>query len=723
MSIICCHVLVLAWVCGLIVDGYIHADGLDYDECNPDKDKCEFWLVLQEKLTMIAEKNLVYAHNSKLYLFDEHHSNSTTYVPVEKVITVDGVNRMVKAINGTVPGPPLVMYEGQTVKIHLRNMLLSDAATIHFHGQHQYGTPYFDGMPYITQCPIAAGQTFTYEFKANPKGTSWYHSHVGTQRTNGVFGAFLVKERHKPDEDVPTDMIMTIGDWHHENSDEVYIKMIYGNYIGRDRYEETKTLDGSMFSNVPWVSALINGKGRYIDRITGKKVMSPLAYFNVTRKKKYRFRVIGASALYPLRVSVDNHDMTVVASDGYDIDPWVVESFIIQPGERYDFILDANQPIGNYWIRGESLEHDVKDHTVEAVLHYNGADEDEPTTKKEKCRAESPCIVLNCPYHNYPKGDNIRCVKMSEMKAPPDRNDPPPAFTNNSLEYFLNFAFPGTGIEKFTPGAVNGRKFEYPGVNSLFQNEQIESDYDCAKKDCGEDKICRCHYELTVPFNRTIQMVWLNMGSGRGWAHPIHLHGHSFYLLKLGYPPQDEETGLLTGQNPDIDCGNTTLDFCNNAEWRNPKWKHGNIPGLNLINPIRKDTIIIPTGGYAVIRIKSTNPGKWFMHCHVEVHTLEGMGMVFNEAPEIEMKPPAGFPVCSNFYNDRSRDINFNSDTCDKTETYKKTIEERKVMTIMVTTFLGIVIMIQLFIISVCTVYNRRQSELNAQNNADYEKK
>ena len=41
----------------------------------------------------------------------------------------------------------------------------------------------------------------------------------------------------------------------------------------------------------------------------------------------------------------------------------------------------------------------------------------------------------------------------------------------------------------------------------------------------------------------------------------------------------------------------------------------------------------------------------------------------------------------------------------------------------MVTTFLGIVIMIQLFIISVCTVYNRRQSELNAQNNADYEKK
>ena len=62
---------------------------------------------------------------------------------------------------------------------------------------------------------------------------------------------------------------------------------------------------------------------------------------------------------------------------------------------------------------------------------------------------------------------------------------------------------------------------------------------------------------------------------------------------------------FFPGQNDDIDCGNTTLDFCNNAEWRNPAWKHGNVPGLNLVNPIRKDTIIIPTGGYAVKNILS----------------------------------------------------------------------------------------------------------------------
>ncbi|XP_057309635.1 uncharacterized protein LOC130647701 [Hydractinia symbiolongicarpus] len=686
----------------------VHPDGLNYEECSPTKTTCEYWLVIQEKLTMIYEKNLVYAHKGKLYLYNEHHSNYTTRVPEDKVITVDGVNRMVKAVNGSVPGPPLVVYEGQTVTVHIRNMMLSDSLTIHFHGLHQKDTPYFDGMPYITQCPIAAGQSFTHSFKAEPKGTFWYHSHVGSQRSNGVFGAFIVKERISEGVDVPTDMIMTVGDWHHENSDEVYIKMIYGNYIGRDRYESTHTLDGGNFSAVPWVSGLFNGKGRYTDKITGKTVMAPLAWFNVTRGSKYRFRVIATGSIYPLRISIDNHELTIISSDGYDIEPWVVESFIINPGERYDFILNADQSYGNYWIRAVSMEDVDKEHSIEAILHYTGSLDGEPKTKRDKCTPTRPCIVLNCPFETYPVAENAKCIKIIEMKAA-GRVDPPPTFTNDSLEYFLNFAFPGEGIEKYIPGAVNGRKFEYPGVNSLFQNEQIESDYDCAKKDCGEDKICHCHYELTVPYNKTIQFVWLNMGSGSGWAHPMHLHGHSFYVLKMGYPPQDEETGRLIGQNDDIDCGNTKLMYCNNAKWRNTSWKNGNIPGMNLKDPIRKDTIIIPTGGYAIIRLKSTNPGKWFMHCHIEVHALEGMAMVLNEAPELEVQPPPGFPICNNFYNDRSRDMQFLKEKkCEKAEEMKQLLVAKNGMNIIVTLVLGVVIVMQIFVICACAIHNKK---------------
>ena len=56
------------------------------------------------------------------------------------------------------------------------------------------------------------------------------------------------------------------------------MKMVYGNFIGRDKYETTNTLDGGHFSGVPWVSALINGKGRYIDRLTSKFALTMLVF-------------------------------------------------------------------------------------------------------------------------------------------------------------------------------------------------------------------------------------------------------------------------------------------------------------------------------------------------------------------------------------------------------------------------------------------------------------
>ena len=62
----------------------LHPDGYEYEECPPEHKKCEFWLVVQEHLTMIYEKNLVYAHKGNLYLYNEHHSNFTTHVSLAR---------------------------------------------------------------------------------------------------------------------------------------------------------------------------------------------------------------------------------------------------------------------------------------------------------------------------------------------------------------------------------------------------------------------------------------------------------------------------------------------------------------------------------------------------------------------------------------------------------------------------------------------------------------
>ena len=91
-----------------------------------------------------------------------------------------------------------------------------------------------------------------------------------------------------------------------------------------------------------------------------------------------------------------------------------------------------------------------------------------------------------------------------------------------------------------------------------------------------------------------------------GMAHPIHMHGHHFHVMKIGYPEYNDTTGEIIEPNNDIACNTKS---CNLPSWRNESWEKGKVPGLNLINPPMKDTIIVPRYGYIVIRIKADNPG------------------------------------------------------------------------------------------------------------------
>jgi FtsP/CotA-like multicopper oxidase with cupredoxin domain len=70
-----------------------------------------------------------------------------------------------------------------------------------------------------------------------------------------------------------------------------------------------------------------------------------------------------------------------------------------------------------------------------------------------------------------------------------------------------------------------------------------------------------------------------------GAPHPIHLHGHDFFVLAQG-------TGTYSS---DV--------------------------ALNLSNPPRRDTAMLPASGYLVIAFETDNPGAWLMHCHIGMST------------------------------------------------------------------------------------------------------
>ena len=60
--------------------------------------------------------------------------------------------------------------------VNVTNDLPNEGTTLHWHGLRQPETPWYDGVPAVTQCPIIPGNTLSYLFRADLFGTSWYHS-------------------------------------------------------------------------------------------------------------------------------------------------------------------------------------------------------------------------------------------------------------------------------------------------------------------------------------------------------------------------------------------------------------------------------------------------------------------------------------------------------------------------------------------------------------------
>jgi hypothetical protein len=97
----------------------------------------------------------------------------------------DGVYRTIVTINGKFPGELIRANEGDTIVVNVENRLVN-ATSIHWHGLLQNGSSWMDGTPGVTQCPIAPGKTFHYQFKVEGQsGTcmwSWSRSFIRNRK-------------------------------------------------------------------------------------------------------------------------------------------------------------------------------------------------------------------------------------------------------------------------------------------------------------------------------------------------------------------------------------------------------------------------------------------------------------------------------------------------------------------------------------------------------------
>lgn len=238
-----------------------------------------------------------------------------------------GRMRPIYAINGQFPGPTIRASWGDTLKITVKNSLLTNGTSIHWHGIRQYKTNHMDGTGGITECPLAPGQSRTYTFLCTQFGTTWYHSHYSHQYSDGVFGTMIIDGPAASNYDFDLG-VMPITDYYYRPAFELFPLIQRGVFPRGPPCAENILINGT--------NVAANGKGKY-HRNT------------LTKGKKYRLRLINTSTNDNFKVGLDGHNMTVITADFVPVRSWSTKWLFIGIGQRYDVVINADQPINNYW--------------------------------------------------------------------------------------------------------------------------------------------------------------------------------------------------------------------------------------------------------------------------------------------------------------------------------------------------------------------------------------
>ena len=597
-------------------------------------------------------------------------------------IQADGYFRPLIAINGQMPGPTIIAHENQRLQITVFNELKNvEGISIHWHGMQQRGTQEADGVAYITQQPIVPYHQYIYNFSAFPAGTYWYHAHSGAQRTDGLYGAFIVRDTlpgNLYDHDYPDQHTFLLMDWQRESSIDIFYTIqndlsywrMFPNNDSYIKYISTRSSDNVLVGSVPFWSAIINDKGRHYNE-SGQSNIRPdnLNYFNVSQGSSYRFRLIGTQGLYAFRFSIEDHKMTVVATDGNPIAPIEdVDYVIVNPGERYDVVVNANADTTdrtNFWIWAETLEDEniqnqtfyspINKHRGEAILHYNGTnyDIDDNINEIRSCTLSSKCRAVNCPFKTNTSISTIVCITADEFETPPDYAIPESIYSPN-ITLFYDFGFDGD--TSTSASSIDGVNFRFPANPPVTEYAKFQNSGDmCPARGCDHDEEPHCACTQVIDISNqangsVIELVITNRlidaqnRSSGGASHPVHLHGHYFYVVKMGFPNYNTTNDKYETANSDVECVTSEDNPCprnfitvhnrDNTIVQAVGWRKNIRPAeVDVQNRsyARKDTVIVPFGGYVVIRFTADNPGWWFFHCHIEIHQLEGMAAVVNE--------------------------------------------------------------------------------------------
>jgi FtsP/CotA-like multicopper oxidase with cupredoxin domain len=316
-----------------------------------------------------TDSDISWPKDGKVVKYDLEITNTT--------MALDGISRLILAVNGQYPGPVIEANWGDTLEITVKNSLQDNGTSIHWHGLRQLNSNTMDGTNGVTECPIAPGASKTYTFLCTQHGTSWYHSHYSAQYGDGIVGTIVINGPATADYDEDLGPL-PFTEWYHETA---FVENYWASF------------DGGVTPQAD--NGLINGTMVSPDGTLGKYNKVTL-----TKGKKYRLRLINTSVDNHFRVQLDGHKFQVITSDFVPITPYETDWLFLAIGQRYDVIITADQAVNNYWFRAEVQQAcsgwNNNNYNIKSIFSYAGAAAGNPTTTgtaySDSCVDESTLV-------------------------------------------------------------------------------------------------------------------------------------------------------------------------------------------------------------------------------------------------------------------------------------------------------------------------------------------
>lgn len=367
----------------------------------------------------------------------------------------------------------LVAQAGQRLRVNLESQLREETL-IHWHGL----TPPWqqDGVPGLSQPPLAPGGRYDYDFPLTLPGTNWMHSHHGLQEQRLMAAPLIVRDPTEAGEDLQ-EVVVLFHDFTFRDPDEVLAGLRGGGHGGTGAMT-APAMDhggghGAMDHSAMGHGAMTTSAAHLHDVdydafLANDRTLDDPAVFRVERGGRVRLRLINGATATNFWLDLDSLEGRLVAVDGMPVVPVDGRRFEFAIAQRLDIVVQLPESEGAWPI----------------------------CALREGERARTGFILAT-------RGGAIRSVsEEADESAPP---------VGLALEGRLRAAEP-------LPARRADRRHsltitEAPGYVWMLNGA-----------------VHGAHAPLTVREGERVEVTFTDQTS---MAHPMHLHGHHFQVVAI----------------------------------------------------------------------------------------------------------------------------------------------------------------------------------------------